>query len=364
VIIKSASLYCYGLLCRAGNTRRDFIGVVLTVMASLCAGTGTAQADQPVRLGWQIPWATQGQLVMGLKHTNIPQLTAINLAYTGFSYGGPLNRAALSGDVDVLLTADQPALVLMSRSDRFSIIARMMYNRVCLYVPPESPIQTLADLRGRRVMGPVGAAAERIAMAAISRAGVPLHNIDAGSLDMAQQSALLKTAQGRREWRGVDALYGFDPLPAVFETSGQARMLHCGKVVSVVVGSKDMVDKRPVELRNFLRAFALSWAYFATQPTKANKWFANESKLGIGDDVLDKAASIEPNRWVTDPTQIRLNFTGDDREVFREALEFLVVKKIVKNVYDFESRINLRPLTDAMTGFDLAGELRKVVPTE
>ena len=108
---KSASLYCYGLLRRAVNTRGSFLRVLLTVIASLCAGTGMALADQPVRLGWQIPWATQGQLVMGLKYTNIPQLTGINLAYTGFSYGGPLNRAALSGDVDILLTADQPALV-------------------------------------------------------------------------------------------------------------------------------------------------------------------------------------------------------------------------------------------------------------
>jgi len=337
---------------------------MVTIAVSLCAGTGTAQADQAVRLGWQIPWAIQGQLVMGLKHTNIPQLTGSNLTYTGFSYGGPLNRAALSGDVDVLLTADQPALVLMSRSDRFSIIARMMYNRVCLYVPPESPIRTIADLKGRKVMGPVGAAAERVAMAAISRAGVGLQNIQAGSLDMAQQSALLKTAQGPREWRGVDALYGFDPLPAVFEAAGQARMLYCGKVVSVVVGSKDMVDKRPLELRNFLRAFALSWAYFATQPKQANIWFADESKLGVGDDVLDKAASIEPNRWVTDPSKIRLTFTGDDREVFREALEFLVAKKIVKSAYDLESRIDLRPLTDAMTGYDLVGELKKVAPLQ
>ncbi len=47
---------------------------------------------------------------MGLKYTNIPKLVRIELNFTGFSYGGPLNHAALSGQVDVLLTADHPAL--------------------------------------------------------------------------------------------------------------------------------------------------------------------------------------------------------------------------------------------------------------
>ncbi len=86
--------------------------LLVLAFAGIAASLGvqaTAQA-KPIRLGWHVPWATQGQLVMGLKYTNIPKLVAIELDFIGFSYGGPLNHAALSGKVDVLLTADQPAL--------------------------------------------------------------------------------------------------------------------------------------------------------------------------------------------------------------------------------------------------------------
>jgi ABC-type nitrate/sulfonate/bicarbonate transport system substrate-binding protein len=326
--------------------------------------TSFARTEQIVNLGWQVPWATQGQLVMGLKYTNIPKLANVELVYTGFTYGGPLNRAALSGEVDVLLTADQPALVLLSKTDKFRIVARMMYNRVCLYVPPESEIKDLASLKGKRLMGPVGAAAERVAMRAIRDAGVTLNDLKAGSLDMAQQAALIRTARTRKAWRGVDALYGFDPLPAIFESNDQARMLHCGKVVSMVLASKQLLDERLFELQHFLRAFALSWAYFAQESHLLNKLFAKESKLDVDDKVLDLAAAIEPNRWVTEPSKIRLTFTREDLQLIDEALEFLVSKGIVKQTYDFKKFIVLGPLRDALSEYDLSAELRKVVPAQ
>lgn len=189
------------------------------VLALACSGIAASLGAQataeakPIRLGWQVPWATQGQIVMGLKYTNIPKLVGIELDFAGFSYGGPLNHAALSGKVDVLLTADQSALVLMSRSDDFVVVARMMYNRVCICVPPGSLIVSLADLRGKTIMGPVGAAAERVALAAIGSAGVKADEIRAGFLDISQQSALIGQSVGERG--KVDALYGFDPFPAM-----------------------------------------------------------------------------------------------------------------------------------------------------
>jgi hypothetical protein len=68
----------------------------------LVAFAPSLAAAENIRLGWQIPWATQGQLVQALKHSNIPRLTGVDLAYVGFSYGGPLNSAALAGQIDVL----------------------------------------------------------------------------------------------------------------------------------------------------------------------------------------------------------------------------------------------------------------------
>jgi sulfonate transport system substrate-binding protein len=320
----------------------------------------SAAAAAPIRLGWQVPWATQGQLVMGLTHTNVPALTGIEIEPVGFSYGAPLNAAALAGEVDVLLTADQPALVLLSKSDRFVVVARMMYNRVCIYVPPKSPIRSLRDLKGKQVMGPVGAAAERVALAAVQKAGLATADVTWGNLDMAQQAALLKRGAEGGSWPGADALYGFDPLPAVFEEAGQARMLSCGNVVSVVVASRDMVEKRPKELEAFLRAFALSWHFFATQPKLANRWFAEEARLDVSDAVLDKCAAVEPNRQAKRLADLRLTLNEADYKTLESTVAFLRSREIVKEPMDVRKVVDLRPLQRALAGNSLAALAKQV----
>ncbi len=329
------------------------------IAASL--GAEAAAEAKPIRLGWQVPWATQGQLVMGLKYTNIPKLVGIELNFTGFSYGGPLNHAALSGQVDVLLTADHPALVLMSRSDDFLVVARMMYNRVCIYVTPNSPISSIADLRGKTIMGPVGAAAERVAFAAIEKAGIEADEIQAGSLDISQQSALVGRSVG--DWGKVDALYGFDPFPAILEVKGLARMLHCGKVVSLVVAKRDMVEQRRSELEAFLRAFKLSWFYFAKNPERLNAWFAKESRLDVTSAMLDLAASIEPNRFADSLGALRLDLSDEDLGVISGAHAFLRQRKILKRDVDIPSRIEFAPLGAALAQGGLGALFERIRPT-
>ena len=147
------------------------VEVILGVVAFLSINrkTPTAPAKNeevliPIRVGWQVPWATEGQLVQTLKHTEILKNHGLTGDFKGFDYGGPLNEAALAKQVDVIFTADQPAATLLSKNPNWKIIGRLMYNRVSLYVPPKSPIETSKDLKGKTVAMPFGAAAQRMAL--------------------------------------------------------------------------------------------------------------------------------------------------------------------------------------------------------
>lgn len=342
------------------QARQRWVFLPAALLLFLTLAGQSATATEAVRLGWQTPWATQGQVVMALTHTNIPSVAGVEIDPIGFSYGAPLNSAALAGSVDVLFTADQPAAVLLSKTDQFVIVARLMYNRVCLYVPPRSPIRRISDLRDKTLMGPVGAAAERIALDFLRQASVPLDQLRLGSLDMAQQAALLQRADGGA-WRGTDALYGFDPLPALFEQKRQARMLHCGNVLSVVLASRQMIQQRPQDLGAFLRAYALAWYFYARNPRLANAWFSTDSRLGVGNDVLDKCASVEPNRYARTIGDLRLTFTEPDYRTLEEALAFLRQRDIVREPLDLRTRVNLRPLRSVLSG-DLATLYRRVRP--
>jgi ABC-type nitrate/sulfonate/bicarbonate transport system substrate-binding protein len=321
----------------------------------------SAHAGDTLRLGWQTPWATQGQLVAVMQRTNIPELVGLDLQYVGFAYGAPLNRAALSGAVDVLLTADQPAAALIDKGGRFQIVGRMMYNRTCVYVHPASRVKSAADLRGARMLGPSGAAAERIAAQTLRNAGVDAASVTWGDLDMAGQSALIR-GQGDKGWANVDALYGFDPLPAVWEQSGKVRVVSCGRVVSFVVASRELIRSKPQVLDKFLRAFSLAWYTYASAPARANALFRDIASLDVPDSALEASAAVEPNKNARRVADVDLRVSDGDRAIFTEAVQFLRQRGVLGASFDVNDAFAFAPyeMTRKSVG-EWAGLAEKVV---
>lgn len=310
-------------------------GVV--AVASGCGDASPDPADQTpdsvelsaVRVGWQTPWATQGQLVQVMKHTNVLATEDLEGTFVGFPFGGPLNEAALAGSVDVVLTADQPAATLLARDGAFTIVGRLMYNRVAIYVPPDSPIQAVEDLKGKRVAMPFGAAAQRDALAAIEASGLdPATEIESINLDVLEQAAIVQGGSSS-SWGDIDALVGFDPTPAIFEAQGQARMLHVGQVVAVVMMADEFLADEAVASQ-FLRAYVKSWAYYAQHQDEANEWFKAESGLSFeGSGPLDLAASVEPNVTASGVEDLRTTLSDADLEVLQEAADFIFDRELV-----------------------------------
>lgn len=300
-----------------------------------------------VRIGWQVPWATQGQLTQILKHTDILQKNGLKGKFIGFNYGPPLNEAALAGEVDVIFTADQPAATLLTKNPKWVIIGRLMYNRVSLYVPPKSPIKTVADLRGKTVGMPFGAAAQRMALKAEKDSGLdPKKDVNNVNLDIYEQSDLVRDPNSTK-WSNMDALAGFDPTPAIFEERGLIRILTVGKVVSVIVMSKDYIKINPEAPVKFLKAFHATYDYYRNNRSMADEWFTAESKLTITPKALEIAASIEPNLSVKSASEIRLGFTNDDYNILQEAADFIYDQSLVKTKVIMKDYINLSYLQKA-----------------
>ncbi|MGB3797935.1 MAG: ABC transporter substrate-binding protein [Alteraurantiacibacter sp.] len=284
---------------------------------------------------------------MGMREGGLAEAEGLDIDYVGFSYGAPLNQAALAGSVDILLTADQPAVALMSRSDDYQIVSRMMYNRVCIYVPTDSGLQNPGDVSGKVLGGPIGAAAERVAARVLAEHQAS--DVRFVQLDMTAQNALLAShGPGADAWAGVDALFGFDPLPAFFAEAKLARMLSCAPVVSVVVASRDLIENRSDELERFMAAFAQSWVWYAEDPSRANAAFVAASGLDFNDKQLDLAASLEPNFKASSLAELKLTLDDGDLGKLIEARDFLANKGAVPTDFDVSERIDLGPLTAAL----------------
>lgn len=317
------SVYTVPYILIAGRGRPLTTLLVLVGLAALLSCGGASPQPGMVRVGWQTPWATQGQVVQVLKHTNALELHGLKAEYKGFNYGGPLNEAALAGEVDVIFTADQPAATLLARGSKWTIVARLMYNRVAIYVPPDSDIRSVVELKGKRVAMPFGAAAQRVALKAMQDAGLdPDKDVTSVNLDIYEQNNIVQ-AGDRRSWGSIDALVGFDPTPAIFESKGLARMLYVGRVVSLVLMSDDYLRKHPDESTRFLQAFIRSWHYYATHQAQANDWFLQESRLQFDPSVLDTAAAVEPNIKARAVGDIRATLNQEDIDTMEAAARFL-----------------------------------------
>lgn len=317
--------------------------------------TSTAQqnanASQPgnltkIRVGWQNTWATEGQLTQILAHTDFLNKNGLNATFYGFSAGGPLNVAALSGDVDVLFTADTPAASLLSETSNWVIIGRLMYNRVAIYVPPDSPIENVSDLRNKTVAMPFATASQVMAFEAEEHAGLnPLTDVHNINLDIAEQAFIVNSTNASK-WGTIDALAGFDPTPAIFQEKGLVRTIYVGKAVSVIMMSKSYIAAHPQAPVEFLKSLYEAYSFYRNNTYLANQWFINASGLNITQAALNLSASIEPNLNGTN-SSIRLGFVPSDYLVLQNASNFMYTNNMIESDVNMTDNIDLQYLSEA-----------------
>jgi sulfonate transport system substrate-binding protein len=293
-----------------------------------------AGAGIPIRVGWQTSWATQGQLSVILQQSDILKSLGFEPTFVGFSYGAPLNEGALAGEVDVLFTADQPAIALCNRDKTWGMIGRLMYNRVGTFVPPESDVKTVADLKGKTVAIPFGAAAHRETLGAVTAAGMdPTKDINAVNMGIKEIAVLAKS----KKWDTVHAGSAWDPVFAQLESSGMVRTVAQGLVTSVVVMDDDFVKANPGADAKFMKGMAKAYAQYKGDTSKANQAFKTASKLDFSLEALDLAASVEPNLAADKP--ISVNLSDADKANIQKAADFMLEAKILKTAVDTSTMV-------------------------
>lgn len=291
-------------------------------------------AGTPIRVGWQETWATQGQLSVILQQSDILKGLGFDPTFVGFSYGAPLNEGALAGEVDVLFTADQPAIALCNRDNTWGMIGRLMYNRVGTFVPPDSDVKDVAGLNGKTVAIPFGAAAHRETLGAVKAAGMdPTKDINAINMGIKEVAVLAKS----KKWDTVDAGSAWDPVFAQLESSGLVRTVAQGLVTSVVVMDDDFVKANPGADAKFMEAMSKAYEQYKGDTLKANEAFKTASNLDFSLAALDLAASVEPNLGANNPVSVTLSV--DDKANIQKAADFMLDAKILKAAVDTSSMI-------------------------
>ncbi|GAB7532953.1 ABC transporter substrate-binding protein [Pseudomonas sp. 3A(2025)] len=182
------------------------------------------------------------------------------LEFKQFTAGSPVAEALNVGSLDIGLLGDAPPLFLGALGAPIKVIAvsRQNLDGVAILVAKDSPIKTLADLRGKRAAIWKGSWSQQLLLTALDKAGVPRD-----ALELRYLSAL--DASHALDGGSVDVIATWEPYVTQQERQG-ARVLATAKDLIpaqsyVVANDKAIVEKRAA-IEDFLKRLkkARDWA--------------------------------------------------------------------------------------------------------
>ena len=202
--------------------RREFLKQSLASVTGLALSSAVYAQEQPrlVRIGTQkggffFPAVRQ-------RHTveDAFKPLGIDIQWIDFQFGPPLLEAINVGSVDFGYVGDAPPIFAQAANAtiRYAAAVKQGGGTQAIIVREESPIKSLADLRGKRIAFGKGSSAHNLLVAALERAGIAWTDIEPIPLAPADATAAFARS-------AVDAWVIWDPYLALRELKAGARVL-------------------------------------------------------------------------------------------------------------------------------------------
>ncbi len=323
-------------------------GLVIFGFSSCNHGKKSKDSLTKVKIGWQIPLATQGQIVQVMKNTDVLEKNGLLGDFISFSYGGPQSEAALAGELDVIFVGDQPAVNLIAKGGKWKIVSRLFYTKTAIMVPIESTIHSMADFKGKTLSSPFGSVAHREAILKQQAAGLdPDKDVNNSNLDILEISNVVQ-AGGKEKWGNIDGVAVWEPSTSLFETNKFARIVDYTYTLGIVAVSEDFISKHPDAVTDLLKSVIESWDYFAQNQIVVNEWYKQDARLEYNPELLAKAASIDPNINSKQLKDIDLSLSKKNIQSLVIATQWAFNRGFTKNKPDISKAVNLTFLNNAM----------------
>jgi sulfonate transport system substrate-binding protein len=135
-----------------------------------------------------------------------------------FQFGPPLLEALGSGSVDIGTVGDTPPIFAQAAGANLLYVAAAPATQSATLVPTDSPIKSVADLKGKKVAIAKGSSSHNFTVQALKRAGLSFTDI--APVYLAPADAAAAFASGR-----VDAWTIWDPYWAIAQKRHDARAI-------------------------------------------------------------------------------------------------------------------------------------------
>jgi NitT/TauT family transport system substrate-binding protein/sulfonate transport system substrate-binding protein len=224
-------------------SRRDLLGTLSVLGAGAAVRPAAGAPAKVLRVGCQKGEA----IVLAAKQNQaLEQRLAslgVQVQWSEFEYGPPLLEAMRVGSIDIGGVGDTPPIFAQAARSNLRYVAALPSGASAILVPPGSGLQTLKDLRGKRIAFARGSSAHNLTVVALEKAGVPYSDVQPVYLTPADAAAAFERGS-------VDAWTVWDPYYAIYETKPGVRVLAKSTGItpqfSYFMARQDFVETNPV----------------------------------------------------------------------------------------------------------------------
>lgn len=278
--------------------------MVLTVFALLIALV-PARAEETLRVGDQ-----RGNARALMEAAGVLDGLPYRLSWSEFPAAAPLLEALNAGAIDAGGVGDAPFTFAAAAGVpvKAFLAFRNRQDGLAILVAKDSPIHTVAELKGKRIATNRGSIGHQVVLAALEEAGMPADSVTLSFLPPADAKIALASGS-------VDAWATWEPYTSTAELAGLVRVVRDGNGITpglsfAVASDAALKDKRAL-LADFGErlARARSWALADPAPyaavwskliglpeTVPLRWFgrAQYRNVPIDDGVIaDEQANID-----------------------------------------------------------------------
>jgi sulfonate transport system substrate-binding protein len=252
-------------------------------------GRAHAAESKTLRVGFQKgePVLMEAKASRALETRLAPQ--GITVQWIEFEFGPPMLEAMRVGSIDVGAVGDAPPVFAQAAHADLLYIGAIEAAPQSVLLPPGSKIQTLADLKGRRLAFGRGSSAHSFALMVLEKAGLRYDQIEPVYLGPADAAAAFQRD-------AIDAWSIWEPYASLFNTRPGVRTLttnaQIGKQYGFILAHAPFARSNPALADAVVQGFAASAQKARGEHAKVAALLADAT--GIKADAWTRALAQDP----------------------------------------------------------------------
>lgn len=243
----------------------------------------------------------------------------VKITYTEFESGPPENEAFASGQEDVGVMGDVPALSGIAAGQKRSLIG-LAYDGESMHsilVKKDSDIKEVSDLKGKKVGTVIGSSGHCALNNILKASGLSLSDVEIVNISPGEM-------EGSLENGNLDAVSVWEPTPSKIVYDNVGEVLADGTGVyaysSPIIVNTDYLNQNPEIIKIFLEQYKIAAEELQNDTDKYVSQYADS--FGLSEDVLKTAIS---------KAGFPIDISYDNADQLQGTADFLIDNELVTN---------------------------------